>query len=77
MEKSYNKIDEFLKELCYTTLRKSYNIHIFTMKLNSFLSLIALVSLSFCKKDYQCVCTNTNTGNVHGDNTDSTVLANK
>ena len=39
---------------------------------------VALILLSSCKKDYQCVCTNTNTGNVHyGDKMEANAFTKK
>ncbi len=43
-----------------------------------FISAIIALSLSSCKKDYQCVCTNTNTGNVHyGDKMEANAFTKK
>ena len=43
-----------------------------------FVAVMVLLSLSSCKKDYQCVCTNTNTGNVHyGDKMEANVYTKK
>lgn len=49
------------------------------MKKTVFLILAAvIVFLSSCKKDYQCVCTNASTGNVHyGDKMEANVYTKK
>ncbi len=47
---------------------------------NRFLFILALVvlTLSSCKKDYQCVCTNVSSGNVHyGDKLEANVYTKK
>lgn len=48
------------------------------MKKLIFYSSIIVAVFSSCKKDYQCVCTNTNTGNVHyGDKMEANVFTKK
>ena len=41
-------------------------------------SVVTLAFLSSCKKDYQCVCTNANTGTVHyGDKMEANAFTKK
>ncbi len=43
-----------------------------------FITALTTFSFSSCKKDYQCVCTNASTGNVHyGDKMEANVYTKK
>lgn len=47
-------------------------------KIFLFIAVTAVLTLGSCKKDYQCVCTNTNTGTVHyGDKMEANVYTKK
>ena len=47
-------------------------------KTHLFIVVTITLFFSSCKKDYQCVCTNTNTGNVHyGDKMEANTFTKK